>query len=863
MSLTGNIHSKQYLEGEGFPRGNDGISPVVEVTENETGHTVAITDIYGRKEFDLKHGKDGYTPQKGIDYFDGYTPVKGVDYKDGEKGDPFVYSDFTSEQLAALKGEPGYTPVKGKDYFDGNDYVLTEDDKEEIAEKAAELVGVSGGGDGYSPIAKVEQTSTGAVITITDKTGTTTATVTNGKDGEPGAKGDTPVAGVDYFTEEDKAEFVQEAVSALPSPDWNAPEGKAGYILNRPFGEKGSFHELLPATTLTQFDSSASNSAGLPAFEIVAGDTYLVQYNGAQYELTAEGLKSGNGASLGDRNRVDTPFTIWSMMADGEHPADTWINVADGVTEAVVSVSRKEILAIEKIDPKYLPDDIEEFFFVNAYENDAVSPVSYHADRTAEEIIAAVASGKVPLCLYNMAGTTVALMPVAIAGTDVIFGNMVVMPDLQINMYMCLVISERGVQFFLTQVATKEDIPVAVEAALAAAKASGEFDGADGKDGKTAYQYAKDGGYSGTETEFAAKLAAELPTNVSDLTNDSKFITAAGAPVQSVNGKTGTVTLDANAVGARPSGWMPTAENVGAVPTTRKVNGKALNADITLSASDVSARPSTWTPSYSDVGADKSGTASSAVSNHNTNTDAHNDIRLLITGLTTRLDALANSDDDTLDQMAEVVAYIKANRDLIDQITTGKVSVSDIVNNLTTNVSNKPLSAAQGVALKALIDAITVPTKLSQLADDSTHRTVTDTEKSAWNAKSNFSGNYADLSGKPTIPTVPTKVSAFTNDAGYITGYTETDPTVPSWAKAASKPSYSKSEVGLGNVDNVKQYSASNPPPYPVTSVNGSTGAVSLNASDVGAVSKTQTITVTGVDADGVSHSWTMYGVAQ
>lgn len=296
---------------------------------------------------------------------------------------------------------------------------------------------------------------------------------------------------------------------------------------------------------------------------------------------------------------------------------------------------------------------------------------------------------------------------------------------------------------------------------------------------------------------------SELPTKVSELTNDSKYITAAGAPVQSVNGKTGSVTLDASAVGARPASWMP-------------------------SASDVGARPSTWTPTYTDVGADKSGAASSAVSTNNTKTDAHNDIRLLISALTTRLDALANSDDTTLDQMAEVVAYIKANRDLIEQITTGKVSVADIVNNLTTNVSNKPLSAAQGVALKALIDAITVPTKLSQLADDSTHRTVTDTEKASWNAKSNFSGNYADLSGKPTIPTVPTKVSAFTNDAGYITDYTETDPTVPSWAKASTKPSYTKSEVGLGDVDNVKQYSASNPPPYPVTSVNGKTGAVSL-----------------------------------
>lgn len=32
-----------------------------------------------------------------------------------------------------------------------------------------------------------------------------------------------------------------------------------------------------------------------------------------------------------------------------------------------------------------------------------------------------------------------------------------------------------------------------------------------------------------------------------------------------------------------------------------------------------------------------------------------------------------------------------------------------------------------------------------------------------------FSGDYNDLTNKPTIPTVPTNVSEFTNDAGYIT----------------------------------------------------------------------------------------------
>ena len=42
-----------------------------------------------------------------------------------------------------------------------------------------------------------------------------------------------------------------------------------------------------------------------------------------------------------------------------------------------------------------------------------------------------------------------------------------------------------------------------------------------------------------------------------------------------------------------------------------------------------------------------------------------------------------------------------------------------------------------------------------------------------------------------------------------------------------------KADIGLGNVDNVKQYSATNPPPYPVTSVNGKTGAVSVNVPTV------------------------------
>lgn len=119
-------------------------------------------------------------------------------------------------------------------------------------------------------------------------------------------------------------------------------------------------------------------------------------------------------------------------------------------------------------------------------------------------------------------------------------------------------------------------------------------------------------------------------------------------------------------------------------------------------------------PTYtaSEVGADPAGTANTKVSQHNTSETAHNDIRILIQGLTTRLNTLADSDDDTLDQLSEIVTYIKNNKSLIDGITTSKVNVSDIVNDVVTNVSNRPLSAAQGVVLKGLIDAIKVPEKL-------------------------------------------------------------------------------------------------------------------------------------------------------
>lgn len=160
-------------------------------------------------------------------------------------------------------------------------------------------------------------------------------------------------------------------------------------------------------------------------------------------------------------------------------------------------------------------------------------------------------------------------------------------------------------------------------------------------------------------------------------------------PVTSVNGQLGEVNLNASDVGARPSTWMPTAADVGADPVdTAERKTATLRQEI-----------NTQLATY-----DKSTAVTNKISEHNVSTESHQDLRVELQRLADRLNTVLNSDDASLDDFKEIVAYIKSNKDLIDGIATSKVNVIDIVNNLGTNRSDLPLSAAQGVALKFLID---------------------------------------------------------------------------------------------------------------------------------------------------------------
>ena len=220
-----------------------------------------------------------------------------------------------------------------------------------------------------------------------------------------------------------------------------------------------------------------------------------------------------------------------------------------------------------------------------------------------------------------------------------------------------------------------------------------------------------------TEDELNSK---GFLTEHQDLSNYALKTDIPAVPVQSINGKIGVVNLSASDVGALsnetkiPYKTSELTNDVGfissytetdpTVPAWAKSSTKP-----TYTADEVGALSvDTFIPSIDGLASETyvETNINSTISTHNTSTNAHNDIRVLINDITTRLNALADSDDTTLDQMSEIVSYIKSNKTLIEDITTNKINVSDIVNNLTTNVTNKPLSSAQGVALKALIDTL-------------------------------------------------------------------------------------------------------------------------------------------------------------
>ena len=135
-------------------------------------------------------------------------------------------------------------------------------------------------------------------------------------------------------------------------------------------------------------------------------------------------------------------------------------------------------------------------------------------------------------------------------------------------------------------------------------------------------------------------------------------------------------------------------------------------------------------------------------------------------------------------------AWDKNYNDLTNKPTLFSGNYNDLTNKPTlfdgnyNSLTNKPNLATVAISgsYNDLINKPSIPTALGELTNNVGYITAAQVPAQVnadWNATTGaaqilnkptlFSGNYNDLTNKPTIPTVPTNVSAFANDAGYVT----------------------------------------------------------------------------------------------
>lgn len=441
-------------------------------------------------------------------------------------------------------------------------------------------------------------------------------------------------------------------------------------------------------------------------------------------------------------------------------------------------------------------------------------------------------------------------------------------------------------------------------------------------------------GKSGDVTLTASDVGAlpnttKIPSATSDLTNDSGYITAAGAPVQSVDGQTGEVVTNAvktttqtltdaqkaqarTNIGAGTSSFSgayddltgkptipsktseldndsgfitnaalaPYAKTVDVPTKTSQLNNDsgfvdAAGASAAAPVQSVNAKTGAVVLTQDDVG---DGTTyvrthndftDAAKQQINTNKDnivmldsdmeaAQGDITTLKGNVTTLTTALQSKQDKITGGASTITDdNLTANRALVSN-GSGKVAVSAVtatelgyLNGVTSNVQtqlNKKLESAPvtSVNTKTGVVVLTATDVGAVAASDVTQTLGTSTtkvpsEKAVADALSGAgAGDMLKATYDPTgsveqaggIPDYVAGQLPTVNDATLTiqkNGTAVGTFTANASANKSINITMTKGDVGLSNVDNVKQYSADNPPPYPVTSVNGKTGAVNLD----------------------------------
>lgn len=287
--------------------------------------------------------------------------------------------------------------------------------------------------------------------------------------------------------------------------------------------------------------------------------------------------------------------------------------------------------------------------------------------------------------------------------------------------------------------------------------------------------------------------ALSVPTKTSDLTNDSGFLTTSTLPI-ATDSSLGVVKIGSG-INVAADGTISAAvasldwANITNKPTDVSYwtndAGYITSADLPTKTSDLTNDSDFVTsadvPTKTSDLTNDSGFITNSVSNlanyyKKSETYTQGEVNSLLSAITipTKTSDLTNDSNfvsDTDYATASKGGVIKVGSGLA--ITDGVLSttgggVADAVE--WSNVLNKPSDVSYWTNDAGYITSAALPTKTSDLTNDSGFLTsytetdpiysaspaagITAADISSWNAKSDFSGSYNDLTDKPTIPTV-------------------------------------------------------------------------------------------------------------
>ena len=253
----------------------------------------------------------------------------------------------------------------------------------------------------------------------------------------------------------------------------------------------------------------------------------------------------------------------------------------------------------------------------------------------------------------------------------------------------------------------------------------------------------------------------EIPANVSAFTNDAGYITMDSVPAIPAN--VSTFTNDAGYV----TESMLTTENY--------ITQNDLITNNYVTTADIPTNVSAFTNDAGYITMDSVPTIPANVSAFTNDAGYVTESMLTTENYITQNDLITNNYVTTADIPTNVSAFTNdagyITMDSIPAIPTVPTQVSAFENDahyLTSYTETDPQFNAWNKDYNDLINRPVIPTTTAQLTNNSGFITSADVPAQV-NADWNATSGAAQIMNKPTIPTVPTNVSAFTNDAGYIT----------------------------------------------------------------------------------------------